>query len=118
MLNVGSTFAVVESIAFCIPTPVLCYPLNDADRSPTEHFITIVEDNCLPWRGNRQFCRVVIEQNRGLAAAIIAERDGRVGVGAAFERALASGKPSVLELPVDPERISPRVKLSELRGEA
>jgi acetolactate synthase I/II/III large subunit len=35
----------------------------------------------------------------------------------AFERALASGKPSVLELPVDPERISPRVKLSELRGE-
>ena len=34
---------------------------------------------------------------------------------AAFERALASGKPAVLELPVDPERISPRVKLSELR---
>ena len=34
----------------------------------------------------------------------------------AFERALASGKPSVLELPVDPERISPRVKLSELRA--
>ena len=34
----------------------------------------------------------------------------------AFERALASGRPSVLELPVDPERISPRVKLSELRG--
>ena len=33
----------------------------------------------------------------------------------AFERALASGKPSVLELPVDPERISPRVKLSELQ---
>ncbi len=32
----------------------------------------------------------------------------------AFERALASGKPAVLELPVDPERISPRVKLSEL----
>jgi acetolactate synthase-1/2/3 large subunit len=36
----------------------------------------------------------------------------------ALERALASEKPSVLELPVDPERISPRVKLSELRGEA
>jgi acetolactate synthase-1/2/3 large subunit len=36
----------------------------------------------------------------------------------AFERALASGQPSVLELPVDPERISPRVKLSDLRGEA
>lgn len=33
---------------------------------------------------------------------------------AAFERALASGRPAVLELPVDPERISPRVKLSEL----
>jgi acetolactate synthase I/II/III large subunit len=35
---------------------------------------------------------------------------------AAFEHALASGKPAVLELPVDPERISPRVKLSELRA--
>jgi acetolactate synthase-1/2/3 large subunit len=35
----------------------------------------------------------------------------------AFERALASGKPAVLELPVDPERISPRVRLSDLRGE-
>jgi acetolactate synthase-1/2/3 large subunit len=34
---------------------------------------------------------------------------------AVFERALASGKPSVLELPVDPERISPRVKLSDLQ---
>ena len=34
----------------------------------------------------------------------------------AFERALASGKPAVLELPVDPERISPRVRLSELRA--
>jgi acetolactate synthase I/II/III large subunit len=34
---------------------------------------------------------------------------------ATFEQALASGKPSVIELPVDPERISPRVKLSELR---
>jgi acetolactate synthase-1/2/3 large subunit len=33
----------------------------------------------------------------------------------AFERALSSGKPAVLELPVDPERISPRVRLSELR---
>jgi acetolactate synthase-1/2/3 large subunit len=37
---------------------------------------------------------------------------------AAFDRALASGKPSVLELPVDPERISPRVTLSQLRGGA
>jgi acetolactate synthase-1/2/3 large subunit len=33
----------------------------------------------------------------------------------AFSRALESGKPAVLELPVDPERISPRVRLSELR---
>ncbi|MBA3376020.1 MAG: thiamine pyrophosphate-binding protein [Actinobacteria bacterium] len=37
---------------------------------------------------------------------------------AAFERALASGKPALLELPVDPERISPRVKLSDLQGGA
>ena len=37
---------------------------------------------------------------------------------AAFDRAVASGKASVLELPVDPERISPRVRLSELRGHA
>lgn len=33
----------------------------------------------------------------------------------AFERALASRRPAVLELPVDPERISPRVTLSELQ---
>jgi acetolactate synthase-1/2/3 large subunit len=37
------------------------------------------------------------------------------GFEAAFERALASGKPALLELPVDPERISPRVKLSDLQ---
>jgi acetolactate synthase-1/2/3 large subunit len=37
---------------------------------------------------------------------------------AAFERALASGKPALLELVVDPERISPRVRLSELRAAA
>jgi acetolactate synthase-1/2/3 large subunit len=36
----------------------------------------------------------------------------------AFERALAAGGPALLELPVDPERISPRVRLSELRGAA
>ena len=36
----------------------------------------------------------------------------------AFERALASGKPSLLELPVDPERISPRIRLSELQARA
>jgi acetolactate synthase-1/2/3 large subunit len=35
---------------------------------------------------------------------------------AAFERALASGKPALLDLPVDPERISPRVRLSELQA--
>jgi len=35
---------------------------------------------------------------------------------AAFERALASGRPALLDLPVDPERISPRVRLSELRA--
>lgn len=34
---------------------------------------------------------------------------------AAFERALESGKPALLELAVDPEQISPRVKLSELQ---
>jgi acetolactate synthase-1/2/3 large subunit len=44
------------------------------------------------------------------------ERVGRTeDFEAAFERALASEKPSVLELPVDPERISPRVRLSELQ---
>jgi acetolactate synthase I/II/III large subunit len=37
---------------------------------------------------------------------------------AAFERALGSRKPAVLVLPVDPERISPRVKLSELQAAA
>jgi acetolactate synthase I/II/III large subunit len=36
---------------------------------------------------------------------------------AAFERALASGRPALLELPVDPERISPRVKLSERQAQ-
>jgi acetolactate synthase I/II/III large subunit len=36
----------------------------------------------------------------------------------AFERALASGRPALLELPVDPERISPRVRLSELQARA
>ena len=36
----------------------------------------------------------------------------------AYERALASGQPAVVELVVDPERISPRVRLSELRGRA
>jgi acetolactate synthase I/II/III large subunit len=45
------------------------------------------------------------------------ERVGRTeDFGAAFERALTSGKPALLELAVDPERISPRIKLSELQG--
>jgi acetolactate synthase-1/2/3 large subunit len=58
---------------------------------------------------------------RALAQAYGAhgERVERTGdFEAAFERALGSGKPSVLELVVDPERISPRVRLSELRGGA
>ena len=37
---------------------------------------------------------------------------------ATFERALGSGVPALLELPVDPERISPRITLSELQGQA
>jgi acetolactate synthase-1/2/3 large subunit len=36
----------------------------------------------------------------------------------AFERALASGKPALLELLVDPERISPRIRLSDLQKAA
>jgi acetolactate synthase I/II/III large subunit len=36
----------------------------------------------------------------------------------AFERALASGKPALLDLAVDPERISPRVTLGELQKRA
>ncbi|HET7369145.1 MAG TPA: thiamine pyrophosphate-binding protein [Gaiella sp.] len=48
-----------------------------------------------------------------------AERVERTGdFEAAFERALASGRPAVLELPVDPERISPRVTLGELQAAA
>ena len=35
---------------------------------------------------------------------------------AAFERALASGKPALLDLPVDPERISPRVQAQRASG--
>jgi acetolactate synthase I/II/III large subunit len=46
------------------------------------------------------------------------ERVGRTAdFEAAFERALGSGLPALLELPVDPERISPRVTLSELQGQ-
>jgi acetolactate synthase-1/2/3 large subunit len=39
-------------------------------------------------------------------------------VEAAFERAVASGLPAVLDLRVDPEGISPRATISELRREA
>lgn len=35
---------------------------------------------------------------------------------AAFEEALAAGRPALLELPVDPEAISPRATLSEIRA--
>jgi acetolactate synthase-1/2/3 large subunit len=35
---------------------------------------------------------------------------------AAFEEALAAGRPALLELRVDPEAITPRATLSELRG--
>jgi acetolactate synthase I/II/III large subunit len=38
------------------------------------------------------------------------------GFEATFARALASGRPAVLEPPVIPEHISPRVKPSELRA--
>jgi acetolactate synthase-1/2/3 large subunit len=37
---------------------------------------------------------------------------------AAFERARASGKPAVIELKLDPEAITPRQSLSEIRAEA
>src|SRR5581483_665007 len=36
----------------------------------------------------------------------------------AFERALAAGRPALLELRVDPEAITPRATLSALRGAA
>jgi acetolactate synthase-1/2/3 large subunit len=36
----------------------------------------------------------------------------------AFERALAAGGPAVLELRVDPEAITPRATLSEIRDAA
>jgi acetolactate synthase-1/2/3 large subunit len=35
---------------------------------------------------------------------------------AAFEQALAAGRPALLELRVDPEAITPRATLSQLRG--
>ncbi|MER3487348.1 MAG: thiamine pyrophosphate-binding protein, partial [Chloroflexota bacterium] len=37
-------------------------------------------------------------------------------VGPAFERAIASGKPAVIGLKVDPEAISPRATLSQIRA--
>ncbi len=38
--------------------------------------------------------------------------------GAALERALAAGRPAVLHLPVDPEALTPRATLSEIRAAA
>ena len=38
--------------------------------------------------------------------------------GPAFERAVASGRPAVLELRVDPEAITPRKTLTEIRDAA
>jgi acetolactate synthase I/II/III large subunit len=40
------------------------------------------------------------------------------GFGEALERALASGRPALLELRIDPEAITPRATLSEIRGGA
>ena len=37
---------------------------------------------------------------------------------AAFERAVAAGRPALLDLRVDPEAISPRATLSQIREEA
>ena len=54
-------------------------------------------------------------RSRRRTAASASGSSGREDFEAAFERALASGKPALLELPVDPERISPRVRLSELQ---
>ena len=34
----------------------------------------------------------------------------------AFERALAAGKPSVIELKIDPEALTPRQSLSQIRA--
>jgi acetolactate synthase-1/2/3 large subunit len=39
-------------------------------------------------------------------------------VPAALERAFGSGVPAVLHLPVDPEALTPRETLSEIRAEA
>ena len=36
----------------------------------------------------------------------------------AFERALAAGKPALLELKIDPEAINPRTTLSKIRAES
>ena len=48
-----------------------------------------------------------------------AERVGRTqDVGDAFDRALAAGVPAVIHLPVDPDALTPRKTLSEIRAEA
>jgi acetolactate synthase-1/2/3 large subunit len=38
--------------------------------------------------------------------------------GAAFERALASGKPAIIHTKVDPEAITPTMTLSQIREKA
>ena len=48
-----------------------------------------------------------------------AERVDRTeDVSAAFDRALGAGRPALLHLPVDPEALTPRQTLSEIRAEA
>jgi acetolactate synthase-1/2/3 large subunit len=59
---------------------------------------------------------VALAQSYGAYAELV-ERS--VDFGAAFERALAAGRPALLELRVDPEAITPSATLSEIRaGEA
>jgi acetolactate synthase-1/2/3 large subunit len=50
------------------------------------------------------------------AYAELVEENG--GVASAFERAVESGRPALMELRVDPEAISPRATIAELREDA
>jgi len=38
--------------------------------------------------------------------------------GPAFERAVSSGKPAVIEVRIDPEALTPRMSLAEIRAQA
>jgi acetolactate synthase-1/2/3 large subunit len=58
---------------------------------------------------------VAYAESFGAFAELVQENDG---VASAFERAVESGRPAVLELRVDPEAISPRATVSELRKQA